>query len=107
MDTRAEVDVIPYSTFRKVAKTSNIELRKPKARLNANNGEVTPIKVVRTLECQNKETLHNLDFFITSIQGEPVLSIPACKERGLIKFGGTVDCEQEDVEAFTSRIKKE
>ena len=79
LDTGAEVNVIPYSTCRKVAKTSKIELRKPKARLSAYNGENIPIKAVCTLQCQHKRTIHNLDFFITNIESEPVLSISACK----------------------------
>ena len=51
-------------------------------------------------------SMHNLDFFIANIESEPVLSISACKERGLIKFIGVVD-RKEDVEAFTKRIKTE
>ena len=73
--------MIPYSTYRKVAKTSKIELRKPKARLSAYNEENNPIKDVCTLQCQHKGTIHNLDFFITSIESEPLLGISACKER--------------------------
>ena len=63
LDIGAEVNVIPYSTYRKVAKTSKIELRKPKARLSAYNGKNIPIKAVCTLLCQHKGTIHNLDFF--------------------------------------------
>ena len=45
LDTGAEVNVIPYSTYRKVAKTSKIELRKPKARLSAYNGKIFQSKL--------------------------------------------------------------
>ena len=79
LDTGAEVNVIPYSIFKQVAKSSKIELRKPEARLSAYNGKNIPIKAVCTLQCQHKGTIHNLEFFITSVEGEPVLSICTCK----------------------------
>ena len=79
LDSGAEVNVIPYSIFKQVAKSSKIELRKPEARLSAYNGKNIPVKAVCTLQCQHKGTIHNLEFFITSIEGEPVLSISACK----------------------------
>ena len=107
LNTGAEVNVIPYSIDRKVAKTSKIEWQKPKGRLRAYIGENIPIKAVCTLQCQHKGTIHDLYFFITSINSEPVFSISACKKLGLIKFIGAVDCKKEDVAAFTTRIKKE
>ena len=75
LDTGAEVNVIPYSTFRKVAKTSKTELRKPKACLSAYNRENIPIKAFCTLQCQHKGTIHNLHvgFFITNIESEPLM----------------------------------
>ena len=117
LDTGAEVNVIPYSTFRQVAKTSKIELRKPKVRLSAYNGKDIPVKAVCTLQCQHKGTSYDLEFFITNMDSEPVLSVSACKELGLIKFITAVDHKQTETnstvseyngtEAFTTRIKTE
>lgn len=106
LDTGAEVNVIPYSAFKSVARTSKIELRKPNARLSAYNGQNIPVKAVCTLQCEYKGKVHHLEFFITSIESEPVLSISACKELGLINFVSVVD-HKEETEAFTTRIKAE
>ena len=106
LDTGAEVNVIPYSAFKKIAETSKIDLRKPKARLSAYNGEDIPVKAVCTLQSKHKGTTCNLEFFITSIESEPVLSISACKELGLIKFISAVD-RDENTEAFAARIREE
>ena len=54
LDTGAEVNVIPYSAFKKIAETSKIDLRKPKARLSAYNGEDIPVKAVCTLQSKHK-----------------------------------------------------
>ena len=106
LDTGAEVNVIPYSAFKKIAETSKIDLRKPKARLSAYNGEDIPVKAVCTLQSNHKGTTRNLEFFITSIESEPVLSISACKELGLIKFISAVD-RDENTEAFAAKITEE
>ncbi|KAK3754747.1 hypothetical protein QZH41_000060 [Actinostola sp. cb2023] len=105
-DTGAEVNVIPYSAYRKIAETSKIDLRKPKARLSAYNGEDIPVKAVCTLQSKHKGITRNLEFFITSIESEPVLSISACKELGLIKFISAVD-RDENTETFAARIREE
>ncbi|KAK3718069.1 hypothetical protein QZH41_005467 [Actinostola sp. cb2023] len=104
--TGAEVNVIPYSAYRKIAETSKIDLRKPKARLSAYNGEDIPVKAVCTLQSKHKGITRNLEFFITSIESEPVLSISACKELGLIKFISAVD-RDENTETFAARIREE
>ncbi|XP_028417634.1 uncharacterized protein K02A2.6-like [Dendronephthya gigantea] len=44
---------------------------------------------------------------IRRIESEPVLSISACKELGLIRFISAVDRSNEETEVFTTRIKKE
>jgi len=106
LDTGAEVNVIPYSAYRKIAETSKIDLRKPKARLSAYNGEDIPVKAVCTLQSKHKGITRNLEFFITSIESEPVLSISACKELGLIKFISAVD-RDENTETFAARIREE
>ncbi|KAK3727484.1 hypothetical protein QZH41_006425 [Actinostola sp. cb2023] len=55
-DTGAEVNVIPYSAYRKIAETSKIDLRKPKARLSAYN-ELGLIKFISAVDRdENTET---------------------------------------------------
>ena len=104
LDTGAEAD----SIFNIQKSCENFKNRATKAEspFKRLQWENIPIKAVCTLQCQHKGTIHNLDFFITNIESEPVLSISACKELGLIKFIGAVN-RQEDVEVFTTRIKTE
>ena len=51
LDTGAEVNVIPYATFKKIAGASKIMLRKPKAKLTAYNGQDIPVTAVCNLSC--------------------------------------------------------
>ena len=107
LDTGAEVNVIPYSTFKQVATTSKIKLRKPEACLSAYNGGNIPVEAVCTLQWQYKGTIHNLEFYITSIESEPVLSISACKKLGPIEFVTVIEHKEEGTEAFAKRVKTE
>ena len=52
LDTGAEVNVIPYSNFKKIAQVSNIKLRKPKPKLTAYNGQGIPVTDVCNLSCK-------------------------------------------------------
>ena len=55
LDTGAEVNVIPYATFKKIAEASKIMLRKPKAKLTAYNGQDIPVTAVCNLSCKHKD----------------------------------------------------
>ena len=84
LDTGAEVNMIPYATFKKIAGASKIMLRKPKAKLTAYNGQDIPVTAVCNLSCKHKDVTYDLKFYNTNMKSEPVLSVSACRELGLI-----------------------
>ena len=102
LDTGAEVNVIPYATFKKIAGVSKIMLRKPKAKQTAYNGQDIPITAVCDLSCKHKagvlhkDVTYDLEFCITTLKSEPVLSVSASRELGLIKFIKTLREETAD-----------
>ena len=100
LDTGAAVNVISYATFKKIlailAGVSKTMLRKPKAKLTAYNGQDIPITAVCDLSCKHKDVTYGLEFYITSMKSEPVLSVSACRELGLIKFVKTLKEETAD-----------
>ena len=105
-DTGAEVNVIPYSTFKNIAQVSKIKLRKPKAKLTGYNGQDIPVITVCNLSCKHKNVTHDLEFYITTTESEPILSIGACRKLELIKFVGTV-VEGETAGHFGARAQSE
>ena len=86
LDTGAEVNVIPIKTYKTLASSTRIPLRKPTLNLIAYNGEPVPVKAVCKLQCKHRGEEYDLEFYITETPSEPVLSIAACKRLNLIKF---------------------
>ena len=83
LDTGAEVNVIPYATFKKIAGASSLMLRKPKAKLTAYNGHDIPVTAVCNLSCKHKDVTYDLEFYTINMKSEPVLSVSACRELGI------------------------
>ena len=100
--TGAEVNVIPYATFKKIAGASKIMLRKPKANLTAYNGQDIPVTAVCYLSCKHKYVTYDLEFYITSMKSEPGLSVSACRE---LKFVNNL--KEETADQFSARIQSE
>ncbi|CAB3983559.1 Hypothetical predicted protein [Paramuricea clavata] len=86
LDTGAEVNVIPIRTYKALATTTRIQLRKPTVNLVAYNGKPVPVKAVCNLQCKYRGEEYDLEFYISESPSEPVLSIAACKELNLVKF---------------------
>jgi hypothetical protein len=86
LDTGAEVNVIPIKTYKTLASSTRIPLRKPTLNLIAYNGKPVPVKAVCELQCKHRGEEYDLEFYITESPSEPVLSIAACKRLNLIKF---------------------
>ena len=101
LDTWAEVNMIPYATFKKIAGASKIMLRKPKAKLTAYNGQDIPVTAVCNLSCKHKDVTYDLEFYIINMKSEPVLSVSACRELGIIKFVNNL--KEETADQFSSR----
>ena len=80
-------------------------LRKPKAKLTAYNGQDIPVTAVCNLSCKHKDVTYNLEFYISNMKSEPVLSVSACRELGLIKFVNNL--KEETADQFSARIQSE
>ena len=52
LDTGAEVNVIPVKTYKSLASTSRISLKKPAVNLIAYSGKPVPVKAVCNLHCK-------------------------------------------------------
>ena len=72
LDTGAEVNVIPYATFKKIAGASRIMLRKPKAKLTSYNGQDIPVTAVCNLSCKHKDVTYDLEFYITNMKSSRI-----------------------------------
>ena len=80
-------------------------LRKPKAKLTAYNGHDIPVTAVCNLSCKHKDVTYDLEFYITSMKSEPVLSVSACGELGLMKFVNNL--KEETADKFSARFQSE
>ena len=105
LDTEAQVDMIPYATFKKIAGASKIMLRKPKAKLTARNRQDIPVTAVCNLSCKHKDVTYDLEFYITSMKSESVVSVSACRELVLIKFVNNL--KEEPADQFSPRIQSD
>ena len=74
--------------------------------MTAYNGQDIPVTAVCNLSCKHKSVTHDLEFYITTTESEPVLSIGACKMLELIKFVDTV-VNGETADHFTARVQSE
>jgi hypothetical protein len=79
LDTGAEVNVIPIKTYKVLASTTRIQLRKPTVNLVAYNGKSVPVKAACNLQCKYRGEEYYLEFYISESPCELVLSIAACK----------------------------
>lgn len=86
LDTSAEVNVIPIKTYKILASATKKPLRKPTVNLVADNGKQVPVKAVCNLQCKYRGEEYDLEFYISEVHSEPVLSVAACKELNLVKF---------------------
>ena len=70
-----------------------------------NNGQDIPVTAVCNLSCKHKDVTYDLEFYITSMKSEPVLSVSSCRELGLIKFVNNL--KEETADQFSARIQSE
>ena len=96
LDTGAEVNVIPTDIYKTLARTTRIQLRKPKVNLVAYNGKPVPVKAVCDLQCRYRGEEYALEFYISESPSDPVLSIAAYKKFNLVKFTQEVKTHSTD-----------
>ena len=105
LDTGAEVNVIPCAAFKKIAGASRIMLRKLKAKLTAYNRQDIPVTAVCNLSCKHKDVTYDLEFYITSMRSEQVLSVSAYRELGFPKFVNNL--KEETADQFSAQFQYE
>ena len=86
LDTGAEVNVIPVKTYKTLASTTRIQLRKPTVNLIAYNGKPVSVKAVCDLQCVHRGEEYVLEFYISESPSDPVLSVATCKKLNLVRF---------------------
>ena len=93
LDTGAEGNVMPFSTWRKISLRSRkrpdgswTELKRSSVRMIAYGGSVIRQIGTSTLQVRHKGNEHSCVFYVTDSTGPALISLPSCCELGLVKL---------------------
>ena len=100
LDTGAQVNILPYSLFRKL---KNTKLQKSRAHLTTYNGECLHVKGQSQLTCMTSDKEHLVEFQIVDTRSKPILGLPSCEALNLIQRVDVI--EDETLSAYADVFK--
>ena len=81
-----EVNVIPVKTYKTLASTTRIPLRRPTVNLIAYNRKPTSVKAMCDFQCVHRGEEYVLEFYISKSPSDLALSVAVCKKLNLVRF---------------------
>lgn len=90
LDSGADCCLMGYKFYCKLMKVDIPKLEPPKYRLQAINGTAIPCKGQTIINCQEKDKIWPINFFIVEVEHGPLLSEEVCVALGLLSYSNRV-----------------